>query len=175
MQETSTVELAYVPTAADAIQAVRAQMRASASGRRLRWLLPTAGALGLLFLALNLAGPGEPHVPLAIMSGGLVLLALGTGLLAPRVMGRAVHRMVEPQGEFRAVVDSDGVRWTARDSETVWRWRMLPRYVETAELFVLLSADKHAVGVAVLPKRGVRDTADLDRLRAVLDRHTARV
>ncbi|MER6841794.1 hypothetical protein [Streptomyces platensis] len=41
-------------------------------------------------------------------------------------------------------------------------------------LFVLLSADRTAAGVIVLPKRGVADPENVERLRAILDRHLVR-
>ncbi|WP_320777896.1 hypothetical protein [Streptomyces sp. CRN 30] len=47
-------------------------------------------------------------------------------------------------------------------------------YLETPGLFVLLGGDR-AAGVAVLPKRGARDTADVDRLRAILNRNLKRL
>lgn len=55
------------------------------------------------------------------------------------------------------------------------RWSVMPCYRETPELFVLLSDDKQATGLTLLPKRGLRDPGDLDRLRAVLDRHLRRL
>ncbi|MBT2439324.1 YcxB family protein [Streptomyces sp. ISL-36] len=172
-----SVELAYVPTLADATEAVRVRVRHSPAGRRMRWL-PAAAVLAFLVVALELFGPGEPDPVRVVLMAGLGVLALVMGPLAPRLMARGVHRMVEPQGEFRAVVDDDGVRWTARDSETTSRWQMLPQYVETPTLFVLLTPDKFGVGVAFLPKRAVSgpDGVDaVDRLRAILDRHTTRL
>ncbi|MFC8276462.1 YcxB family protein [Streptomyces sp. NPDC057271] len=72
-------------------------------------------------------------------------------------------------------MDDDGVTWTTRVSENTSRWAMLPLYVETPSLFVLLSADRAGVGVAALPKQGVSGPEDLDRLRAILERRVKRV
>ena len=41
--------------------------------------------------------------------------------------------------------------------------------------FVLLSRDPNIMYLDVLPKRGVHEAGDLDRLRAILDQHTTRV
>ncbi|MDV5145558.1 YcxB family protein [Streptomyces sp. SBC-4] len=68
-------------------------------------------------------------------------------------------------------MDEDGGRWTCQDAETTIRWALLPRYVETPRLFVLLTAKQSGTGFAYLPKRGLADPADADRLRAILDRN----
>ncbi|MEU2744475.1 YcxB family protein [Streptomyces sp. NPDC007095] len=65
-------------------------------------------------------------------------------------------------------------RFTTAHSSASLDWHLYSRYVETPELFVLLSADKSAVGFVVLPKRAVADPEDVDRLRAVLDRRLVR-
>ncbi|MFB7372104.1 YcxB family protein [Streptomyces sp. NPDC056222] len=175
MQETSAVELVYVPTKAEVTEAIRVRLRNSPSGRRMRWLLPVTGVVAFLVVLLELTGPGEPQLSLVVLMGGLGILALVMGPLVPRLMGHQMYRLIEPQGEFRAVVDDDGVTWTARDSETRSRWAMLPLYVETPSLFVLLTADKAGVGVAALSKQGASAPGDVDRLRTILDRHAKRV
>lgn len=55
------------------------------------------------------------------------------------------------------------------------KWTVQPRHRETPEPFVLLSGDKKATGLTVLPKRGADHPGDGDRLRAVLDRNPTRV
>jgi hypothetical protein len=83
------------------------------------------------------------------LSGAAVLL-----MLTPRLQARQIMKLAAVQGEFRAGVDDSGVRVTTDNSSTVVGWQAQPRYVETAEQFVLLSPDKNAVGFTVLPKRG---------------------
>jgi hypothetical protein len=56
-----------------------------------------------------------------------------------------------------------------------YRWPILTRYAETDELFVLMTPDRYRVGIVVLPKRGVAEPADIDRLQAVLNRNATRV
>ncbi|MFF9910487.1 YcxB family protein [Streptomyces sp. NPDC013457] len=175
VQGPSKVELVYVPTKAEVTEVVRVRLRHSPMGRLLRWLLPTGGVLAALVVVWELAGPGAPELSKVFLFGGLGALVLTLGPLIPRVTGSQMYGLVEPQGEFRAVVDDDGVTWTTRVSETTSRWAMLPLYVETPTLFVLLSADRAGVGVAALPKQGVSAPEDLDRLRAILERHVKRV
>ncbi|PLW66532.1 YcxB family protein [Streptomyces sp. SCUT-3] len=175
MQETSIVELAYVPTTADATQAIRARMRATPAGRLQSRILLASTVVVLGAFAMYLAVSEEPSLRMTVLCLASPTLSIGMYLLVPALQGRQVHRMVAPQGEFRAVVDDAGVRVVSRDSETTHRWPMLTRYTETAALFVLMTPDKHGVGIVVLPKRGAAEPADVDRLRAVLDRNATRV
>jgi len=87
---------------------------------------------------------------------------------------RHLHRLAERQGDISGTVDDTGFRLTTAHSSASLDWHLYPRYAETPELFVLLSADKSAVGFVVLPKRAVADPEEVDRLRAVLDRRLAR-
>ncbi|MET9379290.1 YcxB family protein [Streptomyces sp. NPDC002992] len=173
-QMRESVELVYVPTRADVADAVRVQMRYGMF-RRLRWLLPAVAVLAVLVIALELFGPGEPDSGRVALMAGLGTLVAVIGPLTPRLAARQMFAMIERQGEFRARVDEQGVGWTTSDTETVTRWPMLPRYVETPTQFVLLSADKARAGAAALPKRGLADPVDVDRLRDLLDRSITRL
>ncbi|MFF8029693.1 YcxB family protein [Streptomyces sp. NPDC007896] len=92
----------------------------------------------------------------------------------PRSRARKLHRLAQRQGDICGTVDDTGVRFTTAHSSAGLDWHLYPRYGETPELFVLLSADKSAVGFVVLPKRAVADPEDVDRLRAALDRRLVR-
>ncbi|WP_344381340.1 YcxB family protein [Streptomyces thermolineatus] len=175
MQETSIVELAYVPTAADATQAIRARMRATPAGRLQNLIILASAVVVLGALVLHLTVSEEPSLRVTLLCLASLALSIGMYLLVPALQGRQVHRMIAPQGEFRAVVDDAGVQVVSRDSETTQRWPMITRYTETDSLFVLMTPDKHGVGIVVLPKRGAAEPADVDRLRAVLDRNATRV
>ncbi|MFF7774622.1 YcxB family protein [Streptomyces tanashiensis] len=168
------MELVYTPTRADVTDAVRVQMKHSWFRwlRRALWLV---AALTVLVVLLELFGPGDPKPGAIVRMVGLVLLLLALGPLARWIIVRQMYALIGRQGEFRARVDEDGVRWTTRDSEVVHRWQLLPLYAETPTQFVLLSADKGGVGVAALPKRGFADPAGADRLREVLDRNATRI
>ncbi|WP_030542007.1 YcxB family protein [Streptomyces albus] len=71
-------------------------------------------------------------------------------------------------------MSDDGVRVAVTNGESRLGWELYPRYVETANLFVALSRDKSAVGVALLPKRGAGGPGDVDRLREIFDRNAVR-
>ncbi|MGW6565213.1 YcxB family protein [Streptomyces sp. NPDC054975] len=170
------VELAYVPTDVDVADALRARMRKTRGGRSLRLALLALGALGVFLLVLSIIRPVTGN-PVADSAGALFLTLFSFGLLVlyPVLTARQVHRMVASQGEFRAFVDEQGMRWTSRDTDMKAGWEMFPRYVETAELFVLFSGDRNGVGVGTLPKRGLAGPEEVDRLRAILDRHITRL
>ncbi|GHA68602.1 YcxB family protein [Streptomyces termitum] len=168
------MELVYTPTREDIADAVRVQLR-HGTFRVLRRVLPAASALAALAVVLLLTSPGRPDVGGAVLMGGLGLLTLVLLPVAARITVRQVYAMVERQGEHRAEVGEEEVRWTTGVSEVTARWRLTPRYVETPTQFVLLSGDKGRVGFAALPKRGLADPADVDRLRTLLDRNITRM
>ncbi|MFE7440496.1 YcxB family protein [Streptomyces chartreusis] len=175
VQETSAVELAYVPTSADATGALRARMRATPAGRLQSWIILASAIVVLGAFAVTFTGPNGPDLGVTVLCLAALALCVGAYVLMPALQGRQVHRMVAPQGEFRAVVDGIGVRLTSRDSETMHRWPMIGRYTETDALYVLMTPDKYGVGIVVLPKRGVAEPADVDRLRNILDQNATRV
>ncbi|MGW5420438.1 YcxB family protein [Streptomyces sp. NPDC003943] len=170
----TAMELVYTPTRADVHEAIRARRRTTPSGRRMRWLTPLTLGLVALAIVLKLISP-EPDTRGIVLMVWLGLTAAVVPALVPWLSARQMFPMLERQGEFRARVDDEGVRFTSRDSEVVNRWQMLSRYVETPTLFVLLSADKGGVGFAALPKRALEGPGDVDRLRAFLDARLTRV
>ncbi|MGW6394006.1 YcxB family protein [Streptomyces sp. NPDC055103] len=170
------VELTYSVALADVREAVRVTLGAARWWRALRWLAYGAAVLALLVAALELLLPGERDAGIVAEMTGLGVAAL----LVIQLMGWAVAQVIflsarAQGGEARAVVDADGGRWTARNTDTTVRWALLPRYVETDRLFVLLTPRKTGSGFAYLPKHGLADPADAERLRALLDRHSSRV
>ncbi|MEV4939028.1 YcxB family protein [Streptomyces zaomyceticus] len=168
------LELVYPAVYADVAEAVRVRLRATRWWPALRWAARGAGALTLLAAAVALFLPREPKPGTAVELLLLGLVAVGAAELVPWGTARSVFLMARSQGEVRAVVDEDGGRWITRDTDVRVRWAMLPRYVETPRLFVLLTARRNGTGFAYLPKSGFADPADADRLRAVLDRNTRR-
>ncbi|QIY99188.1 YcxB family protein [Streptomyces sp. S1D4-11] len=126
----------------------------------------TVGAL------LSAAGSGRHDTPWQLYAGVVVFAAFMTAV--PWSRARRLHRLAQRQGDICGTVDDTGVRFTTAHSSASLDWHLYPRYAETPELFVLLSADKSAVGFVVLPKRAVADPEDVDRLRAVLDRRLVR-
>lgn len=173
-QDGQTVSLTYEPTIADMAGALHARMRSTPSGRRTRRLLLFSGVMGLCLVAL-LTVRGDTDITGPVVGAAITLIAFGSLYLLPRAQARQLQQMAARQGEFRATVDDRGIRLTTRDSEATSSWGLYPRYTETDELFVLLTADKHSVGVMLLPKRGTPAPDDIDRLRALLDQHVQRV
>ncbi|MGC5361489.1 YcxB family protein [Streptomyces sp. DT24] len=162
------VELEFRPTVQDLTEALRARNRVGAAGRRQRLLLVLSLVLGVAY-AVGAGVAGLNPLP-----GGVLLVVAFALLLSPWLQARQFHRMFERQGGFRARADETGLTLSNDNSVTTTYWRALPRFVETPNLFVLVSDDRNAVGMTVLAKRGVRDEAELDRLRAILDRHLQR-
>ncbi|MET9829371.1 YcxB family protein [Streptomyces sp. NPDC006385] len=164
------VELEYEPTVRDLTQALRARLRASRSGRMQRWLPGALAVLGALQVALMIA-TGNGSLGLTLWS----LLAAVLVAAIPWFQARQVHRLAEQQGTCRTVVSDTGVSVVTDSTTMTISWAAMPRFAETPDVFVLLSGDSKAVGITVLPKRGVRDSGDADSLRAILDRHLTRV
>ncbi|MGW4825269.1 YcxB family protein [Streptomyces sp. NPDC004227] len=167
-----SVELVYRPTVGDLASALRARARSTGAGRSQRRVLVFAVAAMAVDALLSAAGPGRHDTPWQLYAGVVVFAAFMTAV--PWLQARQLHRLAERQGDIRGTVDDTGIRLTTAHSSATLDWHLYPRYAETPELFVLLSADKSAVGVVVLPKRAVAGPEDVDRLRAVLDRRLVR-
>ncbi|RST15187.1 YcxB family protein [Streptomyces sp. WAC05374] len=169
------VELTYEPVLADAVGAIRARARATPAGRLQNGVLVVCGLFALGALFLNLTASAGPRVGGTVFCLALLVMLIGMHRVLPGLQGQQVHRLYATQPEFRVVVDADGVRQYSRDLDMTYRWGALPRYTETDDLFVLLSGDRHGVGIAFLPKRGISDPGGTDRLRAILDRNITRL
>ncbi|MFB9577985.1 hypothetical protein [Streptomyces yanii] len=91
-----------------------------------------------------------------------------------RTMVRRMFSIVEPYGQCRMVADDRGAVSTGERVSFSIEWTVFREYVEPPGLFVLLGGER-AARVAVLPKRGAQDSADVDRLRAILDRTLERL
>ncbi|MEV7670346.1 YcxB family protein [Streptomyces sp. NPDC088752] len=167
------MELAYSADFGEVHEAVRARLRATRWWPLMRWTAYGACALAVLVAVLALLPPA-PEPGAAALSTALGAVAVTCAELIPWATARSLYRLIGAQGEARAFVDEDGARWTSRDTETAIRWALLSRYAETPRLFVLFTDRTSGTGFAYLPKRGLADAADADRLRALLDRHAAR-
>ncbi|MFJ8358409.1 YcxB family protein [Streptomyces sp. NPDC093984] len=166
------VELAYRPTVGELASALRARARSTGAGRFQRRALVWTMAVTTVGALLSAAGSGHRDTRWPLYAGVVVFAAFMTAV--PWLQARHLHRLSERQGDIRGTVDDTGVRLTTAHSSASVDWHLYSRYVETPELFVLLSADKSAVGFVVLPKRAVADPEEVDRLRAVLDRRLLR-
>ncbi|MDX2909236.1 YcxB family protein [Streptomyces griseiscabiei] len=160
------VELVYRAVAGDFREAVRASLRASAAGRWGRGLLWFSAVAGALATAPSLALGGTPDAQVLVTP---VAAVVGLVLL-PRLQAHLLHRRAAARGLHRTVLDLWGVTVEHdRGTERPATWSKVSRYAETPHTFVLLGGG-HAPRLTVLPKRGLADPADTDRLRAVLAR-----
>ncbi|MFE5033531.1 YcxB family protein [Streptomyces sp. NPDC056683] len=165
------VELVYQPAVEDFLGALRERERLRRRPWRRHW-----GAAAMVFAFvlnawLSAAGSEKPNWFL------LVWMPLGAALLffAPWFQARAVLRLAVRNGTYRATVADAGLTMVTDNSTTSVNWPAQPRYRETKDAFITYSEDKNASCFTVLPKRALADPADADRLRAILDRHLARV
>ncbi|HCA85253.1 MAG TPA: hypothetical protein DEQ61_07000 [Streptomyces sp.] len=158
---TDTVELAFRPTRGDILAGIRVR-------DRIRKLTLVRGAVIALFAVFGLwmiyTGAGF----VSVLPQWLVVLLVWS---LPRVQANHVFRTVEWQGEFRTTVSGDGVSVTTDHCTLTQRWSMFRGYRETRDHLVLLSRDPNILCLEVLPKSGLRAPEDIDRLRALLDRH----
>ncbi len=165
------VELEYRPVAKDFVSALRARRRVSRAMRRQVWLLGLAACCCVFVVASDLADGEMPPFPMLI---GMCVFAFLL-VLQPWLVGHQFQRLAERRGVIRVTVTDAGVTVATDDSSTSLQWSVQPRYRETAEGFYMFSPEKNAANFTVLPKRGLRDPADADRLRAILDAHLSRV
>ncbi|MFE9406317.1 YcxB family protein [Streptomyces sp. NPDC006530] len=165
------VVLRYRLTAADYKEALIARTKGSASARRSRRLSIVSCVLGVFFVALLAVTDSEIPVPLLVIPVAFALLQWGT----PRLQSRQFGKLAQAHGDYRTTVTESDVTVAHQQATGTMTWQAAPRYVETSRLFVLLSGDKNATCLTILPKRAVQDEATVERLRALLDRHRTRL
>ncbi|WP_406837948.1 hypothetical protein ACICHK_19755 [Streptomyces sp. AHU1] len=166
------VEFVYRPTAEDFEEALRARARRSPAGRVQFLMAPLTATVAVsVFSTLHDASP-----PVWIAT--LVLSVAATSWGAVRGLRTTARRMFgvmeSSYGQCRMVADERGAVITGERASHTTEWTAHREYLETPGLFVLLSGDR-AAGIAVLPMRGAQDPADVDRLRAILDRNLKRL
>jgi hypothetical protein len=164
------VELEYRPVVGDFRSALKARGGVSRSARIQRRMFALVGFCAVMGIVATLISRETPDFTLV----WLLLCALLVSFM-PRLLARQFQRLGERQGTFRVTVTDAGVTVATDNSSTALTWGAQPRYRETEDVFVMLSPDKNASCFTVLPKRAVRTPEDVDRLRAILDRHLTRV
>ncbi|CAL9577701.1 hypothetical protein SUDANB145_04959 [Streptomyces sp. enrichment culture] len=164
------VELAYQPEYGDFTAALRARRRICKSVRLQRALLAVAAVCVVVSIVARVVTGEFDLFPMIWIALVVVMMSL-----LPWIQARQLLALAARFGGHRATVTESGLTVTNDGSSTTVTWAAQPRYRETPELFVLFSDDKNVSCFTVLPKRGLRDGADADRLRAVLDRHLTRV
>ncbi|MFC9848556.1 YcxB family protein [Streptomyces sp. NPDC060223] len=168
VDERTVVELAYRPQAADTLVGLQVRERIKRTGLLLRVVL--------LFLLIgqwlvSAVVRGSVDVVSTVLFLLVVLLLWGY----PRLQAAQVQRLVGWQGEYRATVTPAGITCRTDHGTLIQKWSVFQGYRETASHFVLLSRDPNIMWVGVLPKRGVHETENIERLRAILDQHIPRV
>ncbi|WP_159030066.1 YcxB family protein [Kitasatospora albolonga] len=166
----AVVEFVYRPTVADFEEALRARALKTAAGRVqvLVMLLAVVVPAVIFVLVVDLAPLLSGLVP--VLSAVVMIVALVRGM---RTQARQMFSIVEPYGECRMVADERGAVSTGERVSFTTEWSVYSGYLETPRLFVLFGGER-ASGVAVLPKRGAQDPADVERLRGVLGRNLKR-
>jgi len=168
--EQGVVELTYQPVVGDYAVALRERRRFNRAGRIQKVALPLIALAWALDLGVAVGG-GDGNLFLLIWAPLFAVLLLGQ----PWLQARQVMKAATRNGVFRAAVSDAGLTVVTEHSSTSVGFAAQPRYRETKDLFVLYSDDKNATCFTVLPKRGVADPADVDRLRGILDRNLTRV
>ncbi|WP_073950083.1 YcxB family protein [Streptomyces kebangsaanensis] len=167
----TAVEFVYRPTAADFEEALRARARRSPAGRAQALMAPLMAAIGVVTFSVL----GDVPLPVWIISLVLCMAIASWGTVRGlRTMARRMFSVVEPYGQCRMVADERGAVSTGERVSFTMEWTVFREYLETPRLFVLLGGDR-AAGIAVLPKRGAQDPADVDLLRAILGRNLKRL
>ncbi|WP_316527647.1 hypothetical protein [Kitasatospora brasiliensis] len=159
-----TVEVRYIPTAADFREAYATWARHTVAGRRARrGAYVVAACLAVVAGLLALVG-GAALVP----AGLLLLCALLLVVMPPRAHVRRMVRLVADRGEFLVLLDEHGVVVGNAVSVTEFGWPEQRYYLETGGMFLLLGGNEETGVLTMLPKRGV---ADVRRLGELIDRH----
>ncbi|WP_431780336.1 YcxB family protein [Streptomyces chumphonensis] len=162
--------MTYQVTRAEIAEGLR--LRGNAARFSGRGALVTVAAVALLALAAFFAfGPDGLPAALLVCAGPVVAMLVMLGLRTHQVS--ACHRVAREQGEWRAVLDADGFRATARGLSTEIAWSVFPRYAESEHVLMLFDPSRPAKGFLLLPKRAI--AADrLPEVRHLLDEHLAR-
>lgn len=160
----------YELTVADVRSALRARTRAVRSARLMKIVLPAAYAV---FVAGVVAKGVEQRDWNPLVSFGLVIVMVLWG--SPALQARNAHKTLEREGRTRTTVAAGGLAGTSANGSRSMTWSAFGRYTEAKDLFVLLSADKRAGCLVILPKRALTGPGDVDRLRALLDASLPRV
>jgi hypothetical protein len=164
----AAVQLTYRPQFADNLAGWKVRERIKPTGLVVRTVFL------VLWVGQWLLGTvrhGNADVVSTVLFVFVTLLVWGF----PRIQAAHVQRIIGWHGEYRTTVAPDGITCRTAHSTLSQQWSVFRGYRETAGYFVLLSRDPNILSLDVLPKQGASAPEDIDRLRALLDRHIARV
>lgn len=162
------MRLVYRPRPADTSAGLRARARIK------RWGLLLRSVFLALWVGQWLVGTVN-RGSADVVSTALFLFVVPVVGGYPRLQAAQVQRIVGWQGEYRTTVSPAGITTSSDHSTLIQKWSVLQGYWETPGHFVLLSRDPNILCIEVLPKHALSTADGVDRLRALLDRHTTRV
>ncbi|MER7725340.1 YcxB family protein [Streptomyces sp. NPDC096323] len=169
MAADTQVRLTYVVTWREISDGLKIQMRHSRVGRWCHRLMWGLGAFLAFAIAATVLTRGITAVDPSTWSSFLViclLLVAVRKVTALGLLGYARHL-----GEHRVTVDASGIRTVTAAHTQETGWQFYGRCVEGRRVFVLLTPDASRTGVMILPKRGLEDPQDADRLRELMSSH----
>jgi hypothetical protein len=180
------VQLHYVLTSDDLLDAFAGRDRRISRAWYLRWLVPllTVGVIAAVFgYSVYPEGIAADASGFAVAAAFIVvgLVVLGLSLLSrPLSGGSWIYRLPVRQvmrgnpalsQPMHATVADSGLHVSNAEGNTTTSWSQYPVHLETDRSFVLLASERRGGAVLVLPKRGL-DESSLARLRWLLAVHS---
>ncbi|MBV7697033.1 YcxB family protein [Streptomyces sp. TRM70350] len=164
------VELRGETTLADLVEALRLRSRWNSDA----WWKPLLGTSAVV-VCLAVVLPSGLRPVAWMLLAPLVGTLLGSLYDRMRLRRRAgmLLRWDESQRPYTIRMDDEGIHTRTPVSTATHHWHGFRDCRETPGLFVL-SLDDTVGGMCVLPKRAVRDAADVDRIRELAGRHLTR-
>lgn len=172
MDQADVVSLTYTATAEDIRHGMRVRARAATGLASKATLLFVVGLVAVALLVL---------LSVALTEGlttrtwtWLTVYALMVAvilLVVPRTRKRQYQRVADQLGTTRVSVDDAGLRLEGPHGTSTNNWSAYGSFVETEQAFVLMSPDKKRIVFTMLPKRGLTEPSDAERLRKILARH----
>lgn len=168
--EQGGLTLEYELQREDFLDGVKAVMRKFRMLSFISWpvYLTLCGMVAALLIALQIVSHSVN------IYGVIVPVLAALQPFSPRLYARMCLKAKKYRGQMRMTADEQGFLVEGAHARTQDGWTKYGSYAETPRVFVLRSPDRSERGFMVVPKRGARRPADLDRLRAILDRHLAR-
>jgi hypothetical protein len=171
-QHATDIVLEYDYQQKEMTEAVRLVMRKRPRARLFFHpvFLVCAAAAGAAQMVWSLLGDYSGFVV-----GLMVLVWAVLVFRAPHMTARQLLRANQHHGLMRVTVGEAGIRTLSAHADVRLAWANYGSYAESDSCFVLRSPDRAGYCAAVLLKRGARSPGDVDRVRALLDRHLSRV
>ncbi|MFF7328858.1 YcxB family protein [Streptomyces sp. NPDC008150] len=164
--------LTFTHERADHVEAIRLAIRARKKYSKVVYHPVTSVVFLLLSAVLLVDWFAGGRVPLGLIVASLVFGLVP--LLVPRLSARTSAETLSPQGPVEVLVDADGVRTRSAGGDERMNWAGYDGWLEGPRTFVLTGPGRATVFATLLPKSGVAEQGDVDRLRALLAEHLPR-